>query len=171
MYNKLIISATGLDRKGIVSDISKIISDFKGNIEISRMIRLGEQFSLMILIVIQTDKIDSLSKALNEIDKLNFSIFSTKSPRKSYSKSFQIFINGADNEGIVYAFTKHFENEPINIEEVNTSIENAPMSASPLFMMHLIISSDKDLIKNDTFLSGLNNLADKLGVGFEIDKY
>jgi len=171
MYNKLIISATGLDRKGIVSDISRIISDFKGNIETSRMVRLGEQFSLLILIVIKTEKIDSLSKALNEIDKLNFSIFSTKSTKNNYNKSFQIFINGADNEGIVYSFTKYFKNEPINIEEVNTSIENAPMSASPLFMMHLIVSSDKDLIKNDTFLDGLNNLADKLGVGIEIDKY
>ena len=39
------------------------------------------------------------------------------------------------------SFLNQFEEKSVNIEEVNTSIENAPMSASPLFMMHLIISS------------------------------
>ena len=50
MRNKLIISASGPDRKGIVSEISSIINKYNGNIETSRMIRLEEQFSILILI-------------------------------------------------------------------------------------------------------------------------
>ena len=40
MNTKLIISANGPDRKGIVSEISSIISKHHANIETSKMIRL-----------------------------------------------------------------------------------------------------------------------------------
>ena len=59
MTTKLIISANGPDRKGIVSEISSIISECHANIETSKMIRLDKEFAMLILIEIQT-------KALND---------------------------------------------------------------------------------------------------------
>ena len=170
MKNKLIISASGLDRNGIVSEISSIINNYNANIETSRMVRLGEQFTTLILIHIDSKYIGNLKFDLENIKNLNIETISTKSADKQTSNYFQLFINGADNEGIVYAFSKYFEEKSVNIEEVNTSIENAPMSASPLFMMHLIISSNDDLTKDKTFIDNLNKIADRLGVGVDLDK-
>ena len=43
-------------RKGIVSEISSIISGHNANIETSKMIRLEKEFAMLILIEIQKDK-------------------------------------------------------------------------------------------------------------------
>jgi glycine cleavage system transcriptional repressor len=45
--NNLIISAVGSDRSGIVSEISGIITSHGGNVEESRMSRLGADFSII----------------------------------------------------------------------------------------------------------------------------
>ena len=46
----LIIKGIGPDRPGIVSNISKFVTSNNGNIEESRMIRLGSEFSIIMLI-------------------------------------------------------------------------------------------------------------------------
>jgi len=69
MRDKLIISASGPDRKGIVSEISSIINQFNGNIETSRMIRLEEQFSILILIEIENINTKNLK---NKIESNRF---------------------------------------------------------------------------------------------------
>ena len=43
---KIILYIHGKDRVGITYDISKIISEFKGNIETSKMIKFGEEFNI-----------------------------------------------------------------------------------------------------------------------------
>ena len=70
MRDKLIISASGPDRKGIVSEISSIINNHKGNIETSRMIRLVNEFAVLILIDINENNIPELKSSLNKIKQL-----------------------------------------------------------------------------------------------------
>ena len=45
-----IVYISGLDRMGFISDISKEISHLNGNIETSKMVRLENEFSMLILI-------------------------------------------------------------------------------------------------------------------------
>ena len=70
MRSKLIISANGIDRKGIVSEISSIISQNNGNIETSKMIGLETEFALLVLIDIDNDKIETL--AIKNVFKQEF---------------------------------------------------------------------------------------------------
>ena len=46
---KIIIYVSGNDRIGIISDITKVISEFNGNIETSKMIKLSQDFNMLIL--------------------------------------------------------------------------------------------------------------------------
>ena len=171
MYSKIIISATGPDRKGIVSEISSIINNHNGNIETSKMVRLEREFSVLILVNIKIDKIEQLEKSLNIIENLTVQIIETKSNKnKEYKHKFHLYINGADNEGIVYKFSNFLSKININIDEVNTKIKNAPMSATPLFMMDLIIDSEEN-INQKNIKKELETIADKLGVGIEIKKF
>ena len=48
--NKIIIYVKGSDRVGIVSEISKKISGFGGNIENSKMIKLEHKFYMILLV-------------------------------------------------------------------------------------------------------------------------
>ena len=157
MRDKLIISASGPDRKGIVSEISSIINQCNGNIETSRMIRLEEQFSILILIKIENKNRENLKNKINEIENLKVDVNATSSINKTYKNKFHLYINGADNEGIVYSFSNYFSKLNINIEEINTSIKNAPVSATPLFMMDIIITSSEKINENE-IIQDLNKI-------------
>tara|TARA_B110000263_G_scaffold224884_1_gene215526 strand:+ start:124 stop:639 length:516 start_codon:yes stop_codon:yes gene_type:complete len=171
MLSKLIISANGPDRKGFVSKISSIINKHNGNIETSKMIRLEKEFAMLILIDIQNEKIKILTNDLNEINDLSVNIIETTTNKNiSYKNKFHLYINGADNEGIVYAFSKFLSEININIDEINTKIKNAPMSATPLFMMDLIIGS-KSKINKQELNEKLNEISEKLGVEVVIKKF
>ena len=170
MRDKLIISASGPDRKGIVSEISSIINQCDGNIETSRMIRLEEQFSILILIEIENKNVENLKNKIKKIENLKIDINITNSLDKIYKNKFHLYINGADNEGIVYSFSNYFSKLNINIEEVSTSIKNAPVSATPLFMMDLIITTTQE-INRDKLIEDLNKISEKLGVEVNLKKY
>ena len=171
MRSKLIISANGPDRKGIVSEISSIIGKHNGNIETSKMIRLEKEFAMLILINIQNEKIKILTDNLNEINNLSVNLIETKTNQNIlYENKFHLYINGADNEGIVYAFSKFLSEMNINIDEINTKIKNAPMSATPLFMMDIIIGSKSDINKQK-LNKKLNEISEKLGVEVAIKKF
>ncbi len=171
MRSKLIISANGPDRKGIVSEISSIISNNNANIETSKMIRLEKEFAMLILIEVDYDKHQNLSNDLNQISELSVNLFETKTNLDIlYKNKFHLYINGADNEGIVHAFSNFLSDLDINIDEVNTKIENAPMSATPLFMMDLIIGSISK-INIQKLNNKLNLISEKLGVEVEIKKF
>ena len=170
MRDKLIISAFGPDRKGIVSEISSIINKCNGNIETSRMVRLEEQFSILILIKIENKDIEILKNKIEKIENLNIATNTINRSNKIYKNKFHLYINGADNEGIVYSFSNYFSKLNINIEEVNTNIKNAPVSATPLFMMDLIITSAEEVNKNK-LIEDLNEISEKLGVEVNLKTY
>lgn len=170
MRDKLIIAASGPDRKGIVSEISSIINQCNGNIETSRMIRLEEQFSILILIKIENKNIKTLKDKLKKIENLTIDTNPTTSINKTYKNRFHLYINGADNEGIVYSFSNYFSKLNVNIEEVTTSIKNAPISATPLFMMDLVITTSEEL-NESKIIKELNELSERLGVEVNLTKY
>jgi len=171
MRSKLIISANGPDRKGIVSEISSIISNHSANIETSKMIRLEKEFAMLILVEVEENKNEVLCNALNQIPGLFVNLINTKNNLDIlYENKLHLYINGADNEGIVYSFSNLLSELEINIDEVNTKIENAPMSATPLFMMDLIIGS-KSKINIQKINEKLNIIAEKLGVEVVIKKF
>ena len=170
MRSKLIISANGPDRKGIVSEISSIISNHSANIETSKMIRLEKEFAMLILVEVEENKNEVLCNALNQIPGLFVNLINTKNNLDIlYENKLHLYINGADNEGIVYSFSNFLSELEINIDEVSTKIENAPMSATPLFMMDLIIGS-KSKINIQKINEKLNIIAEKLGVEVVIKK-
>lgn len=171
MRSKLIISANGPDRKGIVSEISSIISNHSANIETSKMIRLEKEFAMLILVEVEENKNEVLCNALNQIPGLFVNLINTKNNLDIlYENKLHLYINGADNEGIVHSFSNLLSELEINIDEVNTKIENAPMSATPLFMMDLIIGS-KSKINIQKINEKLNIIAEKLGVEVVIKKF
>ena len=169
MYTKLIISANGPDRKGIVSEISSIINNYNCNIETSKMVRLENEFAMLILINSKDEKVEKLNKALKKIKDLTVQIIKTNNNNTSYDYKFHLYINGADNEGIVYQFSNYLSKIKMNIEEVNTYIKNAPVSATPLFMMDVIIGSKKELNQNK-IIEELDQIAEKLGVEISLKK-
>jgi glycine cleavage system regulatory protein len=76
------VNAVGIDRPGIISDISKIVTDANGNVGESRALKLGEHFAVMMLIDLQDEGNDegTVQKMFMTLEDMNVSTFKTKDP-------------------------------------------------------------------------------------------
>ena len=146
---KIIIYTNGKDRIGIISEITKEISNLGGNIETSKMIKLDQEFNMLVLVSIDKQKIDLLEKNLLLYNDLEIHIKRTLSNNKNLDNEYIFILKGADTEGIVHQCTTLFSNLKINIIDLETKIINAPITGSPLFYIKSIISiSNKNSIEN-----------------------
>ena len=165
---KIIIYVKGSDRIGIVSEISKKISGFGGNIENSKMIKLEHKFYMILLFNINNKNQKDLEGNLSQISNLEINIEITKKEQILNNNTlFTFILKGADNEGIVYKFTKLFSDLNINILDMETKLFNAPITGHPLFYMESKISIPKqitldELKKNIELLSEQENVVVKL---------
>ena len=165
--NNLIISAVGSDRPGIVSEISGVITSHGGNVEESRMSRLGSDFSIIMLVSIAPDWEESLELALKTITELTITTKPTKLPQVSDGRQFRIDLSGADNEGIVKVLSKYLAEKSINILEMETHTSQAPVSGTPLFNLNAFVSIPND-VEEKLIQADLSQIAQDLGVEIQL---
>ena len=146
----LIIKGIGPDKPGIVSNISRIITSNNGNIEESRMIRVGTEFAIIIMISISEDFKIKLSEQLNTIEGIKFYLTDTQKLPSHDSPTHIIDLSGADNEGIVHSLTDTLTSMGINILEIITDTENAPVTGATLFHMRAKVNLEAGDIKKLT---------------------
>ena len=169
--NSLIISAIGSDRPGIVSELSGAITSHGGNIEKSRMTRLGSDFTIIMLVTVDPKWEESLAVALQAIKELSITtksiapntVITSENCQDTAGENCQISLSGADNEGIVKVLSKYLAEKSINIIEMDTHISQAPVSGTPLFNLKAL-TTVPDNINMMEIQSGLNQIAQKLGV-------
>ena len=164
--NKIIITAIGSDKPGLVDKISSIINQNEGNIENSKMIKVCNQFAMIIdfsclhnIDIIKTDL-----KKIKDLEVTYKSIDSSDTSKKYYKK---YVIKGVDDQGIVNKVSKFFSSHNINIIEIDTFLESAPITGAPLFNMKITISHNQS---NDipNIESELINLCDNLNLDTKI---
>ncbi len=63
----LVLTATGPDKLGIVEHVTDVVEEHGGNVEASRMARLGGEFAMLMLVSEPTDRADALREALEEV--------------------------------------------------------------------------------------------------------
>ena len=164
----LIITAIGSDRPGIVSELSGIITTHGGNVEESRMSRLGSDFAIIMLVSVSTDWEESLEVALQSINDLTISTKLTQIQEIGDNKKYKIDLNGADNEGIVKVLSKYLAEKSINVLEMETHISHAPISGTPLFNLIASVSVPND-VEETVIQSDLSQIAQKLGVEIQLN--
>ena len=161
-----IVYISGLDRMGFISDISKEISHLNGNIETSKMIKLGEDFNMLILISLDPKHIDILKKSFKKYANLSFTIKEALIRENDSENKFIFRLKGADDEGIVHYCTELFSKLDINILDLETKVLNAPTTGAPLFYIKAIITtsgydSTKELEKNILHIENEKNVVIK----------
>ena len=164
----LIISATGLDEPGIVSEITGVITRHGGNIEESRMSKMGSDFAIIMLVSVASDWDETLILSLESIKDLKISIKETNPHIKSSNNNCLITLNGADNEGIVSVLSDYLASKSINIIEMNTEISQAPVTGAPLFNLTSVVSIPINK-KLKIIESDLESISNKLGVDIFLD--
>lgn len=149
----LVVNAVGKDRTGIVSEMTKIVTDAGGNVGDSQAAKLGSHFSLMMHVSVPGGKSDELQGALGNMDGMSVTCFADVdpnavevTPKIGYSGAFSL--SGADNPGIVHQLTSVLARNGLGIYNMHTSQEEAPFGGSTLFKVSGVANAPEPLSAN-----------------------
>jgi len=143
MTTKLVISALGVDRPGIVNELSNIIYTHQLNIEDSRMTVLGGEFAVLLLVSGEQAAIKNFQKLSSGIEQsLQMRLLikeTTNSIAAGDSIPYSVEVAALDNPGIVNNIANFFSSRNINIVNLETERYAAAHTGSPMFALHMTI--------------------------------
>jgi len=145
-----ILTAIGVDRSGLVDEVSRFIFDRGGNIEDSRMVNLRGQFAIMVLVAGDEGTIGKLRherSRLAESSGLQVDIRPTpETPRGGIPARpedaipFRFLATAIDRAGIVHRISHLLRELNVNIESLDTRLTAAPYTGAPVFEMESVLS-------------------------------
>jgi glycine cleavage system transcriptional repressor len=171
MPKNIVLTLTGRDKVGIVDNVTSVIAKRDGNVEASRMARLGGEFAMLMLVTLLDKVLDNLDKDFQQLRGEGYQVtfLQTEDDSKKYAGwlPYEIEVTGADHEGIIHDFSHHLATQGINIESMDTSSTPAPMSGTPLFMMKGVILVPPKLTFH-IWSDALEEIGDKLNVSVKV---
>ena len=171
MSKNIVLTLTGRDKVGIVDNVTSVIAKRDGNVESSRMARLGGEFAMLMLITLPDKEFDNLDKDFQQLrgEGYQVTLLQTEGDSKKYAGwlPYEIEVTGADHEGIIHDISHHLAIQGINIESMDTSSTPAPMSGTPLFMMKGVILVPPQLHFH-IWSNALEDIGDKLNVSVKV---
>lgn len=141
---QLVITAIGLDRPGIVGELTGHLHAAGGNILESRMVNLRGQFAVIVLLEGEAAAMASLEKNLPATAGglgLAISFASKQAPAPATpGVPYRLKTYSMDQPGIVHRVTDVLRRHGVNIEDLQARQESAAFAGTPLFIMEAHIT-------------------------------
>jgi glycine cleavage system transcriptional repressor len=142
MKQLLVISAVGRDRPGLVHDLAKRILDCGGNIAESRMVALGSEFAMLVLV---SGNWHTLARLENELGKRDEDlIVSVRRTEQRITRDDQlpyaVDVVCLDHAGIVSNLSGFFAGRDIEIAELTTRSYAAAHTGAPMFSVQMSVN-------------------------------
>jgi glycine cleavage system regulatory protein len=141
MRASIVLTVIGPDRPGIVELLSTTIAAHGGNWEQSRMAHLAGQFAGILRVTVPRDHVMALHRALDGLAASGLRVLSEASAaaERETSRAYQLSLVGDDREGIVRDLSRALAARGVNVEELDTHCESAPMSGEQLFHARAVL--------------------------------
>jgi len=144
MTQLIVLSAIGLDRPGVVKELSKVILECAGNIEESRMTSLGEEFAVLMLISGNWHTPAKLEKALKDLSASHDLVINLKKTDARHDHEdcipYGVDVICLDQPGIVFHLSEFFASRDIEICDLATRRYAAPHTGAPMFSIQMTVS-------------------------------
>ena len=150
MPKKLVITALGADRSGIVNELSDVLYSNQLNIEDSRMSVLGGEFAMLLLVSGTTEAINAFVAGSPDIEdslKMKLTVKATEALAEPQQLvPYDVDVVAIDNPGIVHNLASFFSSRQINIVDLETDRYAAPHTGTPMFSLHMTIGAPTDIV-------------------------
>jgi glycine cleavage system transcriptional repressor len=167
----MVLTASGRDCVGIVEEMTELILQYEGNIESSRMVRLGGDFAMLMFVTAPEEKIEALRTSLAEVHYARYDVHTRLSeveePEESSAVPCAITVLGADHMGIIHQVARYLAEQGINLETMTTEVVAAPMSGTPLFTMSAVVRVPPQLAVDD-LREALEYIGDEVGADTKV---
>jgi glycine cleavage system transcriptional repressor len=172
MQTKFVLTLTGPDRIGFVDEVTGLLLERDGNVETSRMARLGGEFAVLMLVSMPSAQFSGLEKALETLTARGYKATLTLAER-TYAEAhrgwlpYRIEVRGADHEGIIHEVAHYLSKQGISIESVDSESTPAPTSGVPLFAMTAEVVVPPGLAGKD-WDAGLEEIGGRLNLDIRV---
>jgi len=171
MRTDIVFTLTGTDRIGIVEEVTGVLLGLEGNVETSRMVRLGGEFALLMLVSLPAERFTELDSAVSALIAEGYRV--TTSPTQQPDAQhggwlpYKVSVVGADHEGIIHEIAHGLSQRGINIESMDTGTAEAPVTGAPLFSMTALVLVPPHLAEDD-WIGALAEAGDQANVDIEV---
>ncbi len=174
VMKKIVVSAIGKDRPGIVAGLTKALYDAGCNLEDSAMTLLEGEFAILLMAQMPPGmKASGLQAKLRETAKRLGLTLAVKmmdasiGPEKETKRSAMVRVSGADQTGIVHRVSALLAEHGVNIVDLSSRrIEGGPDKDKAVYIVQMDISLPASLS-----LAALQQALKKLGkeIGLDMD--
>ena len=167
MRHSLIFTFISNDKPGIVDLLSKTVADNGGNWLESQMTKLAGKFAGIVQISIAANKVENLKESLLKLSSDDFSILIDDVTQDTNAEEYEhikLSIIGLDRPGIVREVAQALAEKRINVAQMHSIIESAPMTGEPLFKAEVNIQKPINLD-----IESLNDTLDIIGSNLDLD--
>lgn len=124
MTHSLVFTAIGADRTGIVSEITKLASQFGCNIDDSRMAILGSEFTLVMLLSGKKSAINQVEMRLpiiaHSLELMTIIKRTGKNHSHNICECLEVELSGPDSPGILKQVTTFFAKKNIDLSSLKS---------------------------------------------------
>jgi glycine cleavage system transcriptional repressor len=172
MHRNFVLTLTGPDRIGIVDEVTGLLFERGGNVETSRMARLGGEFAVLMLVSMPAERFSGLDDGLKPLTSQGYKVTTTLAER-TYAEaragwlSYRIEVEGADHEGIIHEVAHYLSEKGISIESMDSESTPAPTSGVPLFSMiaHVVVPPS---LSSQSWDAGLEAIGSRMNLDIRV---
>ncbi|NVK74080.1 glycine cleavage system protein R [Marinomonas sp. CT5] len=158
MTQHLVLSFIGDDRPGLVERLSDTISRHHGNWLESRMAHLADKFAGILTLSVPLEHQQALVNALRNFEELGLHVtVELANLHDAKGSTLALSVVGNDRPGIVKEVSQVLHSLMVNVKELTTTCEPAPMSSDMLFKTEMVL-----VVPNDLPLSELETSLEKI---------
>lgn len=168
MKHYLVLTIIADDRPGIVERIADTVAAAGGNWLESNMSRLAGKFAGILLVDIAEDQQAGLLSALEGLQSLGIRVSGEACAivQEKAGEPLLLTVVGNDRPGIVGEISAILARLHVNVEELDTCCQAAPMSSEILFRASAILQLPANLSR-DHLQAALEDVSDDLMVELE----
>lgn len=147
MNASLVLTIIGTDQTGLVRAVADVVAIHGGSWQESRMARLAGQFAGILKVECPAGNCVALETELSKLggQDLTVTVVHDESSAESSGNTLSIDITGHDEPGIVQRVASTLAGLGVNVEELQTSLESAPMAGHLLFLTRGKVSLPQEL--------------------------
>lgn len=164
----LVLTVIGDDRSGLVRSLADVVAAHEGNWERSQMAELAGAFAGIVVVRLPAAQVDSFKDAVAGLDGLSITAHDADAEVAAPPAALlRLELLGNDRPGIVKELSGVLSDHGLSIEELETSIRDAPMSGGQLFEALIIapVGPDADV---ESLRADLERLASELMVDITV---